>query len=112
MTKKMTLDETWKNCLAMWEWIAEKWAQGYRDIHKLKGEWLTEHGFGEEDNVRCNCFFCEAAGNPGCDACPARLVDDSFWCQGPECDWRDSPIEFCQRLLQLNEIRLAKKRDK
>lgn len=114
--RKLTLDETWKYCLAMWKWIAKQGRAGCDDIYALKYDWVKAHGFG--DWVLCaNCFFCEYAEKiaiesdiPFCSNCPGQKVDCHFRCRGTDYEYAKHPIEFYNKLVSLNRKRLAKRK--
>lgn len=77
--KKMTLDETWKLCMAQWSWLIKQLQQtNTLSVESLKVEWLKKHKHKEVWN---NCFFCEysfASHNreygAWCRRCPARKI--------------------------------------
>ena len=117
MKKKLTLDETWKLCLKMWKWIAEtakSWEPVEEDVvEALKDAWLAQNWMGSK--LDHDCFFCEydEQRKHGCQSCPAKKVDRSFYCNQPYsnelCFWM-RPVQFYAKLKQLNRKRLAKKR--
>jgi len=100
----MNLEQTWENCLAMWKWISENW-DGC-NVHELKKEWLEEHGFSKIPN---DCFFCEYDDTERCQNCPGRLVDRDFSCQMVAYHYADRPVEFYNKLLELNSRRTGMK---
>ena len=103
----MTLNETWKNCLAMWKWIAEQIRTGdKRSVDELKRAWVRDHGF---EDVMYYCFFCDyvVSKSANCGACPARLIDPKFGCRRAEYDFFDEPIKFYEKLVALNKERIA-----
>ena len=101
---KLTLDETWKNCLAMYTWIAEVWKKG-DSIITLKRQWLDKHM--PDVWVQNDCFFCDYAQNRGgCgNGCPGKLVDWDFDCCSDFYNYEDKPKKFCEELVRLNKIR-------
>ena len=116
--KKLTVDQTWEQCLAMWKWISLCIGRGTKkSIAKLKAEWLAK------TNIRVlqdNCFFCEKAMKdaqrrklewfyPNCKTCPAKKVDAEFNCQDHGYDFLHQPRKFYAKLKQLDKIRLARK---
>lgn len=111
--KRLTLDETWKLCLKQWCWVIKKDRDDDADIIEiLKKEWVKEHGF---KNVFYNCFFCEYSFQKVrnlCGRCPAKKIDKDFDCECTDYGFVDKPIEFYKKLVQLNKLRLAKKRMK
>jgi hypothetical protein len=125
--KRLTLDQTWDECLAMWEWISRKckgksreWCS--RNEYKLKREWLESHGFASETGKESkspaptnDCFFCEYDNkrpdvfiDDSC-CCPAKKIDKSFDCMDKEYNYSYHPRQFYAKLKELNAIRLAKK---
>ena len=113
--KKMSLDETWKNCKDMWQWIAEQIENGSdKGIGTLKHEWLNDNGY--EGYLKYDCFFCTYAGkgrdrsisfNELCSACPARKVDEEFKCEGEsEYSWHRHPVEFYKKIKSLDQKRI------
>lgn len=121
---KMSLGQTWKNCLSMWRWIAKEvrkhkgwkyWSYKKRRLRviELKSEWTDAHGF---DNIEFNCFFCDYAVDSratgcwcirglGCKWCPARKIDSNFDCSHTPYDYTKYPIKFYNKLVSLNRKR-------
>lgn len=105
----MQLNEAWKFCLEMWDFVFD--LSG--DINENKANWMEENGF---EGILNNCFFCQFAHdeylkeeNHGhmCDFCPAVLIDSKFDCNKVEYDYRHHPKEFKRRLHQLNKQRIG-----
>ena len=111
MAKRMTLDETWKNCLSMWRWIAKMWRLGCsQNVEELKTEWCEAHGF---DMIESGCFFCHHNGGAlenMCRKCPARKVDADFFCMDTHYSYNRHPIAFYNKLVSLNRKRLKGKK--
>ena len=120
---RMTLDETWKNCLSMWRWIAKEVRNGNGVlVERLKKEWLENHGFKVGLYPSDNCFFCiykdshnrkRAKGKSvcGCDDCPACYIDRDFYCCDFDGDdYSEEPIKFYNKLVSLNRKRLKAKK--
>ncbi len=107
--KKITLDESWRLCLKQWRWIIkEVKAKDFKCAVELKKEWCEQHGFTE---IESNCFFCEYCSNysttkPSCSNCPAREIDPKFRCKNPAYHYYLHPIEFYNKIVQLNKRRL------
>ena len=85
--ERLTLDQTWEQCLAMWKWISrqckgksERWCRtGIRD---LKARWLADNGF-ESIHVTQDCFLCDRTDPTStwdwdCYKCPACKIDCDF----------------------------------
>ena len=107
--KKLTLDETWKQCLKMWRWIVRQLRERpYANIGSLKREWLDSHGFGDVA-LDSDCFFCEWADGD-CGKCPGVKVRKDFECMDTDYDFANEPAAFLREITRLNKIRLAKKR--
>jgi hypothetical protein len=127
MAKRMTLDETWKNCLSMWRWIAKqiKNRKGFNGfslvrkqaiVERLKAEWIESHGF---SGIRHNCFFCEYDWHRDdrCTFCPAEKIEKGFHCHQagflspvlPH-SFAYRPIAFYNKLVSLNRKRLKAKK--
>ena len=117
--KRLTLDQTWEQCLAMWKWISRQclgknmfWCK--RNVSRLKRQWLKANGF-EDEAIDHDCFLCEydeqrrGANDCGCPACPAKKIDDNFECCNEEYEYESRPRKFYAELKRLNKIRLAKK---
>jgi len=114
--KKITLNETWKRCLAMWQWIVKELkARPEADISELKEEWVDKNH--PEDLAGTLCYFCDwhnahrkAKGQGcclGCPGCPGCLVSPRFNCY--KAGWGTNPARFLRTLKRLNKKRLAKK---
>ena len=118
--KRLTLDQTWEQCLAMWKWMVEQLDAGSEKSTKLlKQDYMAISGLSMDNGD--NCFFCdyhEAAGfeildgfdsdEPICQKCPGCLIDPSFDCMCE--DYHHShPRLFYAKLKELNKIRLDKK---
>lgn len=113
--KKLTLNQTWTQCLRMWRWITEVWqTPRYKryDVGQLKKIWLKKNGF-NPSTVRASCFFCEYKRRKNLcfcyTACPGALVDPDFVCDNYNYHYAYKPVEFYKELLRLNKIRKAKK---
>lgn len=125
---RMTLDDTWKNCLSMWRWIAKEvrkskgWKylteqQQYNKVDDLKAKWLLDNGF---EGIEHDCFFCnhaqmyhklgEYVRGAGCRLCPAIKIDSEFDCLGGGVRFDRDPVDFCKWLVSLNRKRLKAKR--
>lgn len=121
---KLSLNETWKHCLAMWKGVVdilELAAECGEDIsaHLAKQIWLQQNGYTEDI---CNkCFFCDYNVNSaewisdpyisgGCPGCPGTKVDPNFACGVDEYHWLEKPKEFYQELLRLNKKRKENKK--
>ncbi len=110
--KRLTLNETWVLCLAMWKWIAEQVKKGEVDVKGLKEQWLKEHGFGKI-YIPENCFFCAHARRYdnekvcGCakKMCPGALVNKRFSCTNKTYNYEIKPIAFYNKLVSLNSKR-------
>ena len=106
--KRLTLNETWVECLKKWKWIAQQKMKG-DIVHILKVQWLEDNGYCTDD-VRYHCFFCEYTNKRGrrCDLCPGRKIDPGFECRNSDYDYFDEPILFYAKLKKLNRIRLSR----
>ena len=102
--EKLSLDETWVQCLKMWKWITQP-AFAEIAVYELKGRWLKQHGFSD---VNAACLFCEYVGYNGGIACPGRLVDKEFNCRDIKYSFRWHRAKFLKELLRLSKIRLSK----
>lgn len=115
---KMTLDETWKNCLSMWRWIAKEVRGGREYSSGMKIEWLGAHGLKGTQGPN-HCFFCsyrdnneyESDPNAVCPGCPGSFVDKSFDCMGNDYPY-DEPLKFYNKLVSLNRKRLKPRNQK
>ena len=111
--KRLTLDETWEQCLLQRKYIADN-ADDFSDEDELKEKWLADNGF---PKMKENCFFCEynEQNNPDeepndCEFCPGKLIEAEFHCElVDEYNHWSCPIAFYAKLKELNKIRLAKK---
>lgn len=112
MTKKLTLNRTWKLCLAMWKWITETWKPGM-NVYYLKGQWLQAHDY-EIKNIISDCFFCNYDVNHRkdeefeCSSCPGKLVSKRFNCCRLSYCHNIKPLKFYKKLLQLDAKRKSK----
>lgn len=102
-SEECELDEAWKQCLEMWKWIAGQDGE----VTTLKEEWMRQtDNYGR---IRDNCYFCHYSADDGdeCDCyhCPGVLVDPTFNCHYPTYHYEYSPLEFYQKLLELDAIR-------
>lgn len=113
MKKKLTLEQTWKHCLAMWKRITKKVEQNTNlNVGDLKEEWMKKHP--RFKKLLNDCFFCEYTeitnwGDPNCTQCPGKLVSKNFDCESIPYDYANEPIKFYQKLLELNEKRKTKR---
>ena len=108
MAKKLTLDETWKKCLAMWKWIA---GQPVKKVAKegvlaFKAKWMKLNGYGKGD-ILLHCFCCHYCGEV-CPKCPGQKVDSKFDCTDEDYTYHE-PVGFYNKIVELNKIRLSKK---
>jgi len=111
--KKMNLNDTWENCLAMWKWIAKN--ANKASVFMLKARWLHRHGF-NANSIFNNCFFCEYAKHHrggagyenmkhGCRNCPGIKVDRSFDCAHKDYNFQRKPAAFYKKIVELNKKR-------
>ncbi len=110
--KKLNLDETWSLCLSMWRWIAkEKRTNKCRSTQWLKSMWIENHGLSDTEILN-NCFFCEYKHyrDMACNNCPGAKIDKDFRCNVFDYSWNGRSIKFYNKLVQLNKIRLAKRK--
>lgn len=119
MKKRLTLEQTWKNCLKMWEWIVEEYEQqacpDFDDIEALKQRWCKENNWAKK--LFCNCFFCQFAERDrpeylNCRKCPARRIDPEFNCQAEEYEFELFPVAFLAKLKELDKKRRQKTKTK
>ena len=116
--KKLTLTQTWTECLRMWRWIATKVRKGNSldvedlkeelDVEDLKEEWARAHGF--ELELENDCFFCDydEEHKDDCTFCPGKKVDPEFDCRESDYHFSNKPIAFYNKLVALNRKRKAK----
>lgn len=113
MAKKMTLGETWENCLSMWQWVAKQIEdESKKGVILLKRQWAEAHGF-VSGEIEADCFFCEYAsqnngGWPGCSKCPGKKIEPHFDCDYGDCQWKETPVAFYNKLVGLNKKRNRK----
>lgn len=116
---KMSLDQTWKNCMSMWRSMARKVRAGdTRHAFDLKQEWLNDHGF-DLSSMTDACFFCQYAKDntpkkriSTCSYCPACMVDPDFDCDRTDLSYSwDEVIGFYNKLVSLNRKRLKGKKN-
>ena len=111
--KRLTLDETWTECIKMWRWVVKRWqADSMILVGDLKGEYLNKKHIGP-DEIKDDCFFCEYANKNSstscqCASCPGVMVDPEFDCKEKGYSWNDAPDKFLQKLLSLNRKRKQK----
>jgi len=122
MAKRMNLDETWKNCLSMWRHAARKIRAiaGFNQmpcnnqsdlIDEIKDAWCEKRDF---KNITHDCFFCNFAGSTHTrslccnEKCPARRVDNSFYCDNDNYHYLHNPIAFYNKLMALDRKRKKK----
>jgi len=117
---KLSLDDTWKNCLSMWRWIAkEVKGNSPHSVDTLKAMWLTANGFADI-RVYNNCFFCHyVSQTPSYDEsidcfplCPGGKVAKDFDCFNKRYCWSKDPIKFYNKLVSLNKKRLKNRSKK
>lgn len=111
MNKKIRLTKhfVWKECLAMYKWVAARWLLTGAPVSKLKSGWLKAHRH-KENMLRHDCFFCEYDKHRegGCENCPAVLVDRDFSCGHEAHQWNKKPVEFYLEIVRLDKIRRKK----
>lgn len=111
--KKLTLDETWKQCLKMWRWIVkQKKLHPYSEVNVLKRKWFRKYS--PRDSKLAHCFFCDynKANHGGyCRKCPATVIDQSFYCGNSKYHFAYEPTAFLKEITRLNKIRLKEKRN-
>jgi len=108
--KKMTLDQTWKECLRQWRWISQQ--KG--DIIDLKSAWVKKNSYVGKNEPEAACFFCEYVNKRDldCDSCPGRKVDKLFYCKNDSYSYLWKHKAFYNKLRSLNRKRLTKRRIK
>lgn len=115
--KKLTLNEAWNRCLAMWKWIDKQIEKGPDlDVEELKEKWLrTKQKKYDVYDLISDCFFCEYDAQQddscNCSFCPGKLISKSFKCIHTEYNYEYQPRKFYKKLLQLNEERLKGKKN-
>ncbi len=118
---KMSLDQTWENCLSMWKWIAKQVRKNdhdniFTEVEMYKETWLADNGFTPGD-IEADCFFCEYkrthkkwVQGDGCGNCPGTYVDKTFSCWKTAYAYEHYPIKFYNKLVSLNRKRLKGKK--
>ena len=118
MAKKeppFTLEQTWKNQLALSGWVAEQIKKkSALTVRKLKRKWLQQNNFSLR--LKNGCFFCDYGKRVNhkdiCKNCPAVLVSKRFWCMNFSYHFVLKSVKFYAKLVELNKKRLAAKRKK
>lgn len=109
--KKLTLNQAWNRCLAMWKWIDKQVQKGTDlGVEELKAQWIkTQQGKYVINDLNGNCFFCEYASQQSelydCGPCPGRLADKRFSCTEPSYNYEYKPRKFYKKLLKLDKKR-------
>lgn len=106
--EKLTLEEAWKYCMDMWEWISENY-EGKLNAGNLKKKWLKKNRIKRE--ISHDCFFCEYASQHGeflksignnkyyCSNCPGTLISKTFHCENHKSyHWIHDPKQFYKKL--------------
>lgn len=108
MTKISELNKAWKDCLAMWKWIAEVY-DGSKSVTNLKSIYAQKHHVP-------TCSFCRYAplhsGPATCYTCPGVLVDPDFNCHRDAYNYYHKPREFYRKILSMNRKRKKQERIK
>jgi hypothetical protein len=113
--KRLTINQTWEQCLAMWKWISRQckgkdkgWCEN--NVERLKVHWLKVHGI-KDGELNYNCFLCEydVRRKGLCLSCPAQKIDKSFKCMEYDYSYETRPRLFYAKLKELNKIRLKTK---
>ena len=109
--KRLTVNKTWENCLAMWKWISRKCLKiDWPDVDRLKVEWLEANGYPDADIIHHHCFFCQHCQSGNHDGvecrCPAKKIDKDFYCFAVQHSYSGRPRDFYNELKRLNKIRL------
>lgn len=90
---KLTLDQAWTRCLAMWRWVvAEKKKRSKARVWDLKCEYRTEHD--PNADLYNDCYFCEYDYHRGVEGCA----------------WDLEPAAFLRKIERLHKKYLAQKR--
>ncbi len=103
----MNLQDTWRNCDKMWEWIAENW-DGTVHPADMKIEWLKKNRFTRER--KWECFFCDYTVDKDfhvdCSKCPAfGNKSGSFACEHYKTyNWQEEPKAFYRKIHALYQI--------
>lgn len=97
--RRLTLDETWTECLKMWRWIVREIRKGRRGVGNLKGEYLKKRGI-PADELMGDCFFCDypRPERGYCRECPGRLVSSRFQCERPSYCYYSHPSAFLRKI--------------
>jgi hypothetical protein len=121
MAKKMTLDKTWTECIALWKKTIALLDKYEGDVFIIKDLLVGEK------YIKNDCYFCEYAQQHSgertvpeiCEHCPGAKAAgyapkelDNFWCEQLSIDWNSKPLKFYAELLRLNKLRLKKKAKK
>jgi hypothetical protein len=112
--KRLTINETWEQCLAMWKWISrqclgksKEWCVS--NVNRLKIEWMA---YNKIQGIHVHCFFCHNRSGGRTNGincgCPAKKIDKSFNCVTSAYHYMNYPREFYAELKRLNKIRLSK----
>ena len=109
---KLTLNQTWKECLRMWKWIdGEIKKDNTQCVAALKWAWLGNNGY-EPEKVEATCFFCDwcVQNGGGCSSalCPGKQVSKRIGCDNSANGYDTKPRKFYKKLLQLNAKRKSK----
>ena len=128
--KRLTIDQTWEQCLAMWKWVSKQCGDNYdcdsvecqdgvdcRDcpynspVNSLKEKWLEDNNY---QDIFQDCFFCDLTedenGNGNCRECQLRIEGVSFSCTEEGQNYEYNPKSFYAKLKELNKIRLERKK--
>ena len=105
----LTLDKTWRYCLAMWRWIVTQHKNTHEEVWELKGVWLQRHRRSDMPLLE-HCYFCawaelhrQVSYKPGCRCqwCPGAEVEESFHCQTTAYHYSYRPAKFLAKLEEL-----------
>ncbi len=111
--KRLTLDQTWIECMRLWKHIARKVRAAIKagekwNVDDLKREWCIKHGC---EGLNLSCFFCEydderqnRLGSRDCSFCPAKKIDKGFYCSEGELSCFDNPLDFYAELRRLHKL--------
>ncbi len=110
--EKLSLDDTWKYCIEMWNDIIKD--SSANSVVTVKRSWLIKHDFFD---VAGDCFFCDYARQERisyskrlCDWCPGVLIDCNFGCCKPSYNYASKPVKFNRKINSLYEIYLKNKK--